>query len=239
MKLHSMLSVLALSLSLGLAPSLHAEDFTKAQIEQIIHDYLINNPDVMIEVGEKIKNRQVELEKQEQAKVVASIINNPNIPQSGAENAKHTIIEFFDYNCGYCKKAKPITMKLLEKQKDVRYYYLEFPILSEVSAVAAKVGVAIYSLDPQKYVAYNNDLMTRPQRLNNEVEVQALVEKLGLNWKEVKQIADSAAVKDVLLDIRDAAEKMNVTGTPSFIIDGTPLHGAPTSEDLITNYFKK
>ena len=172
MKLRSL--VLTLTAGMALAgfgvPAAAAQfsDSQKAEIESIVYNYLLNNPDVMIEVGEKLKARQEQIQEAQRDKAVQAIIANPNIPQSGAEKPKHTIIEFFDYNCGYCKQAKPHTMKLLEKRNDVRYFYLEFPILTEVSYTAARTGVAIYAMNPELYVKYNNDLMTRKSRLQNE-----------------------------------------------------------------------
>ena len=242
MKLRSL--VLTLTAGMALAgfgvPAAAAQfsDSQKAEIESIVYNYLLNNPDVMIEVGEKLKARQEQIQEAQRDKAVQAIIANPNIPQSGAEKPKHTIIEFFDHNCGYCKQAKPHTMKLLEKRNDVRYFYLEFPILTEVSYTAARTGVAIYAMNPELYVKYNNDLMTRKSRLQNEVEIQAAVEQLGLKWSEVQALAKSPAVNDVLSQIRSLADQMQVTGTPSFIIDGKPMHGAPRSVDTIESFFK-
>ena len=242
MKLRSLFLSLVAGLTLAgfgvPAAAAQFSDSQKAEIENIVYNYLLNNPDVMIEVGEKLKARQAQIQEAEREKAVKEIIANPNVPQSGAEKPRHTIIEFFDYNCGYCKQAKPHTMKILEKRSDVRYYYLEFPILSEISYTAARIGVAIYAMNPELYVKYNNELMTRKSRLQNEVEIQAAVEQLGLKWAEVQTLAKSPAVSDVLSQIRTLADKMQVTGTPSFIIDGVPMHGAPRSVDTIESYFK-
>ncbi|WP_406038503.1 DsbA family protein [Succinimonas sp.] len=241
MKLRSLVLTLTAAMTMAGFGAAAAAEFSaaqKAEIESIVHDYLLNNPDIMLEVGDKLKARQEKLQEAQREKAVKEILANPNIPQSGAEKPKHTIIEFFDYNCGYCKQAKPHTMKVLEKHKDVRYYYLEFPILTEVSYHAARVGVAIYAMNPELYVKYNNDLMTRKARLQNEAEIQAEVEALGLKWAEVAALSKSAAVSDVLSQIRTLADQMQVTGTPSFIIDGVPMHGAPRSVETVESYFK-
>ena len=139
-------------------------EYSKSEIENIIHDYIVNNPDVLIEATANVQRRQQELQKQKQDKLIAEIENSKLFPQSGPAKAKHVIVEFFDYNCGYCKRAKPLFIDLLKESKDTKYIYMEFPILSEISNTAARVGVVIYNLNKEKYVKYNNELMTRTSR---------------------------------------------------------------------------
>ena len=235
MKLRTLCTSLVLASVLS-APAF--AEYSKSDIEKIVHDYIVNNPDVLIEASDNVKRRQMEIQKQKQDKMIAEIISNKQFPQSGPAKAKHTVIEFFDYNCGYCKKAKPLFIDLLKENSDTRYIYMEFPILSEISNTAAKIGVAIYNLDKTKYVKYNNELMTRNSRLSNEVELQALVESLDLNWKEVKQLSESKDVEEVLADIRYAASELDVSGTPAFVIDGEVLRGAPRSKNDIKRLLK-
>ncbi len=175
--------------------------------------------------------------KNAQSNTITSILNNPNIPQDSINNPKHTIIEFFDYNCGYCKMAKPVAMSVMNKYDDISYYYMEFPILTASSLTASKVGVAIYSLDPLKYYEYNEKLMTTNHAIRGEKEISDLVTKLGLDWNEVKNLSESKEIMNVLLEIRKAAEKLEVDGTPTFYVDGKSLPGTPTSEEDITKYF--
>lgn len=214
-------------------------EYSKSEIENIIHDYIVNNPDVLIEATANVQRRQQELQKQKQDKLIAEIENSKLFPQSGPAKAKHVIVEFFDYNCGYCKRAKPLFIDLLKESKDTKYIYMEFPILSEISNTAARVGVVIYNLNKEKYVKYNNELMTRTSRLSNEVELQSLVESLDLNWKEVKNMSESKDVDEVINSIREVAAELEVNGTPAFIIDGEILRGAPRSKNDITRLLKK
>lgn len=214
-------------------------EFTREEIETIVHDYIVNNPDVLIEASAKVQARQAELKKAEESKTIERILKSKQFPQSGPANAKHTIVEFFDYNCGYCKKAKPLLIDLLKHSPDTRYIYMEFPILSEISLTGARVGLAVYNLDKDKYVRYNNELMTRTGRLSNEIELQTLVESLGLNWKTVLDLSKKEEVDEILAEIRAAAQALEVNGTPAFIIDGQVLHGAPRSENDVKKLLKK
>lgn len=216
-----------------------AKDFSKEEIESIIHDYIVNHPEVLIEAQDKVEIIRAEKAKQEKLAALEKIYANKQIPRVGPANAKHKIVEFFDYNCGYCKKGRKVVLETLKKHNDVEYIYLEFPILSEISYKAAEIGVAIYAIDKTKYKKYNDELMSRSERLSNEIQLQALVEELGLNWGEVKKVSDYKEVKDVLKTIREFSKTYQVTGTPAFIIDGELVRGAPTSEKTIEAYLTK
>lgn len=233
-------SILGVSAAMtyGVSTVAQAESFTTADIEKIVHDYILNHPEVLVEAGEKIKKQELQAAKLAKQNTIKEMLANGAIPKSGPDDATHTIIEFFDYNCGYCKRAKPVFMQVLNKYPKTKYVYIEFPILSEISSKAARVGLAIYQIDPNKYVEYHNELMTRNDRLRDEISIQALVEKLGLNWNEVKTLSNQKEIGDTLKQIRIYAQKMEVTGTPAFIIDGEELHGAPTDISSVESLLK-
>lgn len=227
-------------------PTLHAKEdsainLNKEQIEQIVHDYILNHPEVILEVNEKIEILKEQLAKEKQEQAVKKLYVDKTIPQTGpgADKAKHFIVEFFDYNCGYCKKARPIFEGIMKKDPTVQYYFLELPILSEISYKAAQVGIAIYQISPEKYVEFNRALMTSNTRLQNEIELQVAVESLGLKWNDVKTKSESMDVQLTLKKIRDIAQGFEVTGTPAFIVDGEILRGAPRNEGMVLGLFKK
>lgn len=240
MKLRALTLAICFGAAVFATNSASAKDYTKAEIEQIVHDYILNNPDVLMEAGDKVKERQAQQALDQQNKLIQSIYADKAIPSSGAKNGKHKIIEFFDYNCGYCKKARPILKEILNDNLDVQYYYMEFPILSEISVTAAEIGIALYAINPKIYEKYNDQLMTRNDRLQTEVQLQALVESLDpkIKWSEVKKISKTPQVQQTLNNIRGIAQKLNVNGTPAFIIDGEVLRGAPRSADMVKTLLK-
>ncbi|MGN1393357.1 MAG: DsbA family protein [Succinivibrionaceae bacterium] len=229
---------LALCMSATLSATTYADNFTKSDIEKIVKEYLINNPDVILEANNAAASRKAQLEKLAEQKIIESIYSNKNIPSSGAENPKHHIIEFFDYNCGYCKRAKPILLEILKSHPDTRYYYMEFPILSDISVKAAKVGLAIFQKDPAKYVQYSNEFMTRNGRLDNEISIQAFVEQLGFNWAEIDKLSESSEISKTLNEIRVFGSQLKVSGTPAFIVDGEVLRGAPRGKSDVESLLK-
>ena len=215
-----------------------AKELSKQDIEQIVHDYILNHPEVLVQAGEKIKQQAEAKAKAEKTNALKELLANGAIPTSGPADATHTIVEFFDYNCGYCKRAKPVFMQVLNKYPKTKYVYVEFPILSDISGKAARIGLALYQMDPAKYVEYHNELMTRQGRLSDEITLQALVEKLGFKWDEVKALSEKPEVGELIRQIRVYAQKMEVTGTPAFIIDGQELHGAPTDISAVEALLK-
>lgn len=235
------LNAIAMAICLTLATTaVSAKDYSKAEIESIVHDYLLANPEVIMEASNKYKEQQAKLMQGQQQKLIESIYTNKAIPSSGAKNGKNKIVEFFDYNCGYCKKARPLLNEVQKTHPDIQYFYMEFPILSEISGMAAQIGIALYAINPELYAKYNNQLMTRSDRLTSEIQLQALVESLdpSITWKEVKALSETEPVLNTLNDIREIAKNLNVNGTPAFIVNGEIIHGAPTSKVTIEKLLK-
>ena len=127
----------------------------------------------------------------------------------------------------------------MKEHKDTRYIYMELPILSKISYTAAKIGIAIYNIDRNKYVEYNNKMMTRSSRLNDESEIKSVVESIGLDWEKVNEVAKKPEVDEVISAVRKEAEALKVNGTPAFIVDGEALYGAPMSKEQVLTLFKK
>ena len=133
-------------------------------------------------------------------------------------------IEFFDYNCGYCKKAFGDVAKLVDKDKKVRLILKEFPILSKGSEEAAKVALAAKMQG--KYWEFHR-AMLESQGQANEASALRVAEKLGLDMPRLKKDMASAEVKKEIEDTRKLATKMGIQGTPHFIVGDRIIPGAP------------
>lgn len=215
---------------------LRPSGFSKEEIETIVHDYLLDHPEVILEVTQKLKADQGEYQARADKKLIESqydaIFSDNRDGTSGApaDKAKTVIVEFFDYDCGYCKKTKQLILKYLQKHpSDVHYIYKEFPILSDESVYAARIAMAIQRLYPNKYVIYHNELMTRADKIQNTKEVDDLVTKLGMDLSKIKTEADGDYVTKKIMDNERLAHNMGLTGTPAYIINGRVIRGAPTS----------
>lgn len=205
-------------------PVLASGELTKEQrmqMEKVIREYLLENPEV---IRDTIQN----LRKKEQAEKAAGVkklirdnsdalINAKGDPIAGKKDGKVTVVEFFDYNCPYCRRAKPIVEKLLKSDTRVRYVFKEFPILSPSSKLAAEIALAIWKQNPDKYKEYHWGLMQSQKRLD-ESDIKAQVEKLGLNWQALKKEAETDSIQKKIQQNIALAQKLGINGTPSFII---------------------
>ena len=134
------------------------------------------------------------------------------------------VIEFFDYNCGYCKKAFLDIAKLVDKDKKVRVIMKEFPILSKGSEEAAKVALAAKMQG--KYWEFHRALL-QSQGQANEATSLRVAEKLGLDMARIKKDMASPEVQKEIDDTRELATKMGIQGTPHFIVGDRIIPGAP------------
>jgi protein-disulfide isomerase len=205
--------------------------FTPAQrreLEALIKDYLVNNPEVMMEIQtaleakmEKVQSEKMQAAIKENAK---DLFKSASAPVVGNANGDITIVEFFDYNCGYCKKAFSDVAQVVEKDKKVRVVMKEFPILSKGSEEAAKVALA--SRMQNKYWEVHRGLLEM-QGQANEASALKVAEKAGLDMAKLKRDMASADVKKEIDDVRKLAQKMGVQGTPNFMVGDRVIAGAP------------
>ena len=153
---------------------------------------------------------------------------DPRDPVAGAPNGAVTVVEFFDYRCGYCKVAAPEIVKLIEREKDVRFVFKEFPILPDangrigVSERAARLALA--AKDSGKYLEIYRDLMA--ERALDDAAIARIASKHGLDPAALARAGQNPAVDEHLADIHELATKLNVAGTPAFIVGNTVVPGA-------------
>lgn len=207
------------------APAASFSDAQRSEIEGIVHDYLVNHPEVMYEVMAKLEQDQ-----RNKAQVLleetADMLRADELtPKKGSADAKHYLIEFYDYNCGYCKVVRQLTEKLAAEH-NMQAVYIEFPILSKESVQAAMAGLALYSIDPDKYFVYQKDLMEQGKKVSSTADIKGAVERAGADWDAVQQKAQSTEIQNQLKHNLEIGQRLGITGTPFFIIDGKVLRGA-------------
>ncbi len=188
-------------------------------IEKIIKEYLIANPGV---VAEALQQHQINLAKADEQRRIDSITKNKKaftsdyLPSVGNPNAKITVVEFSDYNCGYCKRAFSDLDKLVQTRKDVRFVFSELPILSQDSKIAAMWALAA---DKQgKYYEFHKALMEH-RGAKNENTLTKIANNLGLDAAKMRKDAKSRDVKQALEKSTAIAREIGVTGTPAFIVN--------------------
>lgn len=204
--------------------------------EAAIHDYLMAHPDIVVAMTDKLQEQQDEADDHASQQAVDKLglksFFDPKVAYiTGPANAKKTVVEFFDYNCPYCRQSLPAVRKFYAQHKaDTRFAFIEFPIKGPDSTFAAKVALAARK-QGDKYLALHFLLMNEEDHVDAHM-ILADAEKAGLN---MDQLAKDMAAPDISLGVSKSlalAEAAKVKGTPFFIINGRVRPGALDDELL-------
>lgn len=228
----------ALLASTFLVAPLQAAEFSDAQKSEmgsIIREYLLENPEVLrdalIALQQREEAKQAESQKSQLKQNADAIFRSKGDAFVGNPEASVTLVEFLDYNCGYCKKSLPVIEKLVETDKDLKIVFKELPILSPGSVVAAKAVIAARKQD--KYWELHQAFL-RFAGAKDEATVLAIAEKTGLDMDRLKKDMEAPEVGEILSANTQLARAIGVEGTPGFILDETLIPGAVGVEALTT-----
>ncbi len=187
----------------------------RAAIEKIVRDYILANPEILPEAMENLRGREI-------AKVVKANRNAIETPFAGAwegaADADVTVVQFFDYNCSYCRSSMVDIDKLLAADKRVRIVYREFPVLGPDSENAARLSLA--AAKSGKYTAFHRAVYAAGQPESRAVE--RIAKQLGVDLAFAANPAAQAEI-DANLNL---ARPLGMTGTPSWVIGDKVLTGA-------------
>ena len=218
--------VLGLLLGAGLgAASAHADETPspaqRQMLDQVIHDYLLNHPEVVIEAlkaaDAKAKAQQENEARAEIVKRRDELLHDPASPVAGNPDGDVTIVEFFDYRCPYCKQMEPALEALLKEDNKVRVVYKEFPILGPESQIASQVSLAALKQSAQKYNRLHTALMNAKGQLTQE-SILKHAEAAGLDIARIKTDMASPEIDALIRRNMDLADALSIRGTPAIII---------------------
>jgi protein-disulfide isomerase len=194
-------------------------DGQRSEIEGIIRNYLIANPEIIRDAINELQRKEDEAARVAQTKAITdnseTLFDSKNEVVLGNPKGDVTLVEFFDYNCAYCRRAHADMKKLIEDDPNLRVVLKEFPILGDGSVAAAQIAVAVLTTAPEKYAAFHDALITEKGQVDGD-KALAVASDLGLDPEVLKQQANSDATKDNLTEVRDLAERLDLTGTPSY-----------------------
>ncbi len=200
----------------------------KNAIEKIVKDYLLGHPELLLEMQAafeiKAQKDQEEKTKAMVAEHAKDIYRHPNAAVAGNPNGDITVVEFFDYNCGYCKRGFPAIAKLIEDDKNVRVVFKELPIISDASEPVSRLALAAKLQG--KYWEMHKALITHKGTTTEAVAIKA-AEGLGLDMAKLKADMNSEPVKAELTRVKELAQKMGINGTPHFLVGNQSVGGAP------------
>jgi protein-disulfide isomerase len=189
----------------------------------------MKNPDVLVEALTAYQARKEEAKSQEARSNLATyrsdITSDPATPFSGNPSGDVTVVEFFDYNCGYCKRMVPAIQELLQSDGKVRYVFKEFPILGPQSLVASKAALAVWKLAPEKHFAFHVALMGARGELSEE-RILGMAEKIGIDGARLRTAMEDPAIEQQIRRNLELGRLLDISGTPGFVIGERIVPGA-------------
>lgn len=212
------------------------KSWEKSEIESVIHDYLMDNPEVILDAVNKLQQR--EQNKAEQA-AQTFLQKNRGVIESadagafiaGNPEGDVTIVEFFDYHCGFCKKSLVGLMKTVEKDKNIKLVLREFPVLGPESKFAAKAAMA--AIEQGKYMELHLEMMEAKGKLTRS-RIENMVVTVGMDLIVFNKAVSNPEYEKVLAANMDLARGLNINGTPSFVLGDGIHHGMRSGDELRT-----
>lgn len=208
-----------------------------ATIDPMIENYLMSNPKILQRVSAAL-NTQLKAEQQAAttaalAEVKPALYDDPGHIVLGNPDGDVTLVEMFDYNCTFCRQALPDLAALLDDDPNLRVILKEFPILSQGSVEAARVAVLVNQSKPDAYWQFHQELFTSRGQVTKQTALKAAAD-VGLNPIQLELKMNEPSVTDVLNKSFDIASKLQVTGTPTYIIGNEVIPGAIGLDQLKT-----
>ena len=211
-----------------------AETLSEDRIKDLVLEAIRENPEIVLEAVQIIEQR----EQQRQTAAAAIVLsdhrdlleNDPNAPVLGNPEGDVTVVEFFDYNCPYCRRVKPHIEELLEEDPNVRLVYREWPILGDGSVFAARAALA--SREQGKYEEFHWALMGMAGRAE-EASVIQVAEQVGLDIMQLRLDMNSPEIDAHISASMELSRALGFNGTPSFVIGDALVPGVIEADQMI------
>jgi protein-disulfide isomerase len=221
-------------------PAASAQSFSDIQrgdIEKIVRNYLLAHPEVLEEAMAELSKRQAAADAEKHEASVASnakaIFDSPRGVSVGNKDGDVTLVEFFDYNCGYCKRAMTDMLDLMKADPKLKVVLKEFPVLGPGSVEAAQVAVAVRMQDPggKKYLDFHQKLLGSKGQAD-KARAMAAAKDAGADMAKLEKDLASPEVRATLEENFKLAEAMGMNGTPSYVIGKQVVIGAVGVDNL-------
>lgn len=223
-----LVGLLAGALGAGIALRF-AGDLDTVDREALVRDTLMSNPEIVRDAFIALQDReqaaQVEQQKQAIADAADEVFRLPADFVAGNPDGDVTVVEFFDYNCAYCRGALADMNSLIESDQQLRFVLKEFPILSPGSVGAAKISLAVLKQAPDKYLEFHRTLLSSRGQVDGERALQVATD-LGLDADKLKADAALPEVDQMLSDAQKLAARLGINGTPGYVVGEEVIPGA-------------
>ena len=227
-------ALLALLVTVPAAAPARAQSFTgeqRSEIERIIKDYLMSHPELLQEVMNELEKRQAQAEAEKHRAAVAdnsaAIFSSPRQVTLGNPQGDVTVVEFFDYNCSYCKRAMNDMLELIKADGKLKFVLKEFPVLGDGSVQAAQVAAAVRMQDKtgKKYLEFHQKLLGGRGQAD-KARALAAAKEVGLDVAKIEKDMASDEVKATIEESFKLAEALGLNGTPSYVVGKDVVIGA-------------
>lgn len=219
----------------------YAEAVSEAEVEAVLRKLLEEKPEIVIDAIRTYQAREEAAKEDRQREQVAgqqdALNGNPGDPVIGNPDGKITVVEFFDYRCGYCKRALQTVLDLVEGNPDVRVVFKEFPILGEDSMTASRVSLAVHKAAPQSFRDFHERLM-RHRGPMDQTSLLKLAGKAGASAAAVEEALGDPEIERTIRSNYELAEALGIRGTPAFVIGAKVVPGAvslSTLEEMVAD----
>ena len=213
-----------------------AQELSEERIKELVYEAILENPQIVMDAVDLLREREAaEAEMaaaaamEEQAEL---LYEDPGAPVLGNPEGDVTIVEFFDYNCPYCKRAAQTIEALVEADPQLRVVFREWPILGEGSVAASRASLAAREQGEGLYEIFHYALMNAPGRLT-EASVMQIAADSGLDVERLREDMGSDAVDEHIANSMALAEALGINGTPAFVVGDTLVPGAVPIEELV------
>ena len=211
-----------------------ADGLDENRIKELVLEAIRENPGIVFEAAQLFEEQQQALQAQAAAEVLdtekATLENDPNAPVLGNPEGDVTVVEFFDYNCPYCRRVKPEMEALLAADPNVRVVYREWPILGEGSVFAARAALA--SRNQGKYEEFHWAMMQLKQRAE-EATIIRVAEDIGLDVAQLRRDMTAPEIEEHIQTSMRLAQSLGFSGTPSFVIGDSLAPGLIQADQMI------
>ena len=225
--------------ALSAAPAARAGEFSAAQkseIESIVHSYLLDHPEILREVATELEKKQqqeeTDLHREAIEKNRDALFNSPFNGVAGNTAGKVALVEFFDYNCGYCKRALLDLNNLIKTEPDLRVVLADFPVLGPDSVEAARVAAAVRKqVSGAKFFEFHQKLLSSHSHVGKD-QALAVARDMGLDMARIQKDMTDASVHDGLAENIKLGDALGLSGTPAYVIGGEAIVGAVGYDEL-------
>ena len=205
------------------------------QVEKLIERYLDENPEAVVRAFRKFQQQQQQAQELRQRESLSGLRdlleNSKSSPVRGNPKGDVTLVEFFDYRCGYCKRVHETVTDAVESDGNVRLVYKEFPILGPESVFASRASLGVFFSHPLKYPSFHDALMTSRGQLS-QARVMTIAKDMGLKTEELEAAMKDPRIDEELQSNMQLAQSLGINGTPGFVFGSEIVPGAIDENSL-------